>query len=693
MRIATDTGGTFTDLVVEDADGLRLFKAPSTPEDPVDGLLDAVDRAALGLGLDREGLLAGCTTFIHSTTRAINAVLTGTTARTAFLTTAGHPDILVIREGGRSQPFDFTLPYPEPYVPKALTFEVPERIDATGTIVRPLDEAAVVAICVELRRRAVEAVGVCLLWSVANPVHERRVGALLAEHLPGLPVTLSHALSPALREYRRASAACIDASLKPVMSGYLAGLEGRLRDAGFAGRLLVVTSQGGVMDAAEIAAAPIHSLGSGPSMAPVAGRLYAERDARCRTAIVADTGGTSYDVSLVRDGRIPWTRETWLGRPYRGHMTGFPAVDVRSIGAGGGSIAWVDAGGLLRLGPHSAGARPGPACYGRGGLHATVTDACLVLGWLDPDFFLGGAMRLDRDAAATALARDVAEPLGMGLEPAAAAVMALATEAMVGAIEEITVAQGIDPADAVLVGGGGAAGLNAVAVGRRLGCRAVLIPETGAALSAAGALMSDLHAEYAELLVTASGDFAADRVAALLDRLEARCRAFAAGPGQDALESRIELLVEARYPHQIWELEVPLRPRAPGTAPDPAAITADFHDVHGRIFAVADRASGIEMVSWRARVRCRLRTAGTARLVPCAECAAPLVGRRRAWLAGLGWLEVPIHRFEATAAGLEIPGPAIVESSFTTVVVDPGAVATRTAGGGLLIHHEGSADR
>jgi N-methylhydantoinase A len=314
MRMACDTGGTFTDLVVEDGDEVRLYKASTTPQDPIAGVLNAIGLAAADRGLDRADFLARATMFIHGTTRAINAILTGNAARTAFLTTEGHPDVLVIREGGRIEPFNFTVPYPEPYVPRALTFEIPERVDAAGKLLKPLDEKRAVEIIGELKARGVQAVGVCLLWSIVNPANERRLGELLREHLPGVPFTLSHELNPTLREYRRASATCIDASLKPLMHDYLHGLARRMREAGFDGRVLMVTSQGGVMDAEAMAEEPIHAINSGPSMAPVAGRYYADRDAASAVAVIADTGGTSYDVSLVRQGRIPWTRETWLGQ-------------------------------------------------------------------------------------------------------------------------------------------------------------------------------------------------------------------------------------------------------------------------------------------------------------------------------------------------------------------------------------------
>ena len=328
--------------------------------------------------------------FIHGTTHAINAIVTKKTAKTALLVTSGHPDILVLREGGRREPFNHAVPYPDPYIPRALTFEVPERVLASGEIRRPLDEAAVEAIADQLLQRGVEAVAVCLLWSVLHPAHERRVGEILATRLPGVPVTLSHQLNPALREYRRAISAALDASLKPLMNRYLAGLTQSMREAGFGGRILVLTSQGGMVDIEEVQRAPILAINSGPSMAPIAGARLAVADTPNKDAIIFDTGGTTFDVSLVRQGRVPFTHETWLGRPLQSDLTGFPSVDVRSIGAGGGSIAWVEEGRVLRVGPQSAGAVPGPACYAAGGQYATVTDAALVLGYIDPSFFLGG---------------------------------------------------------------------------------------------------------------------------------------------------------------------------------------------------------------------------------------------------------------------------------------------------------------
>ena len=684
MRLACDVGGTFTDLVLEDEGGrIRLYKSPTTPADPIVGLLTAIDLAAADLKRTRRDLLARIAVFVHGTTRAINAVLTGATAQTAFLTTEGHRDILLLREGGRLDPYDNTQPFPRPYVPRALSFEVPERIGADGRVVTPIDEVAVTRIAQALAAQRIEAVGVCLLWSIANPAHELKIEEILRRELPDLPITLSHRLNPTIREYRRASSTCIDASLKPLMGTYLRGLAERLRAEGFAGRLLTVTSQGGMMDAADMAAAPIHALNSGPSMAPVAGRHLARREAQAEMAIVADTGGTSFDVSLVRRDRIPWTRETWLGPHFRGHMTGFPSVDVKSIGAGGGSIAHVDAGGLLQVGPESAGADPGPVCYGRGGQVPTVTDCALVLGYLDPTFFLGGAIRLDAAAARAALERAVGRPLGMAAEEAAASVMAVATENMVAAIEEITVNQGIDPRGAVLVGGGGAAGFNAVAIARRLGCAQLLVPAVGATLSAVGALISDLSTDRARVLFMRSDALDIAAVNDVLAELAREAGAFTRGPGAAAIESKIEYVVEARYPQQTWEIEVPLRHQRFDNAEQARKLAEDFHALHRELYAVDDPTSPIELVTWRVRVHCRLQmTNGLTLATPAAK---PAPAQRAIYLRGRGRVSATLRRLDDLSVDEQIAGPAIIESDYTTVVLDDGSSARRLESGSLLI--------
>ena len=546
-------------------------------------------------------------------------------------------------------------------------------------MVAPLDEAAALELLAQLSEREVEAVAVALLWSTVNPAHEVRLGEMIEASLPGIPFTLSHLLNPTIREYRRASSAAIDASLKPLMSRFFGRLEARLREEGFGGRLLVMTSAGGVLDAAAVREAPIHSIGSGPAAAPVAGRHFAAADADSAQAIVTDAGGTTYDVSLIRDGQIPWTREAKVGSGEFGNLTGFPAVDARSIGAGGGSIASVDEEGLLRVGPQSASAKPGPACFGAGGTRPTVTDACLVLGWLDPEAFLGGKMALRADLARAAIAAGVGDPLGLEPEDAAAAILQLACEHMVGAIEEITLVQGVDPAASILVAGGGGGGLYSSAIARRLGCGLVVIPEVSPALSAAGTIFSDLQSDFSETFPTDTGAFDFDGVAAVLERLRARCEEFAPDPAGRT----IDLSVEARYPQQVWEIEVPLPVERIATAADVEALRREFHRVHESIFAISDPGSEVELVQWRARARVQLATERQLpRLRPGAAAAA---AERPVRFPDFGPTVATIHAATAMDPGATVAGPAIVESAFATVVVEPGGEVTMTPSGSLLL--------
>jgi N-methylhydantoinase A len=683
-RIAVDTGGTFTDVVVADDAGGALWagKAPTTHRRVFDGISEALAYAAESCPLTVPALLADASVFIYGTTRATNAIITGEVARTAFLTTEGHPDTLVLREGGKLNPFDFRRAYPAPYIPRRLTFEIRERIDSEGGVVIALDEAEVLSVLADVRARHVEAIAVCLLWSIVNPVHEERVGELIEQELPGVPYTLSHRLNPIIREYRRASSAAIDASLKPLMQTHLDQMAVDLGAAGFAGRLLVGTSFGGSLGVGDVAARPIYSVNSAPAMAPVAGTVYAPEE---RSVIVCDMGGTSFDVSLVREGYLKFTRETWLGGSYTGHMTGLSAVDIKNIGAGGGSIAWIDGGGLLRVGPQSAGAVPGPACYGAGGCAATVTDAAVVLGYIDPDFFLGGRMRLSLDAAVDALAQAVARPLGLELEEAAQAVLTIASEHMVSAIRDITINEGFDPRGSLIVAGGGAAGMTIARIAGELGCARVLVPRAAGTLSACGGLFSDIVAEFSvsQRADTARFDYGA--VNAGLERLASQIDELFASLGTPADQQEREFFVEARYPYQVWELEVPLRAGRFDSPADVEAMIADFHRAHERVFAVSEPGQQIECIYWKGRATARLSKPALPALDGRADRPPVPVGVLPAWFGGLGAVDVPRFHHDAFVPGHEVPGPAIIHEPTTTVVVHPGWEATITPTGDYLL--------
>jgi N-methylhydantoinase A len=681
-RIAVDTGGTFSDVVLVDEGGsLSLSKAPTTPERIFEGISEALAYAAADRSLSLEALLGQTDVFIYGTTAATNAIITGRTARTAFLTTEGFPDTLVLREGGKLHPFDFRAPYPKPYVPRRLTYEMRERIGSEGEILVPLDREGARNTLAAIRAAGVDAISVAFLWSIVNPTHEEAVGELIEEELPGVPYTLSHRLNPIIREYRRASSAAIDASLKPLMQQHLRAMDGDLRAAGFAGELLVVTSFGGVLGIEDVAARPIYSVGSGPAMAPVAGKVYAGAE---RNAIVCDMGGTSFDVTVIRDGYIKFTRETWLGGAFTGHMTGLSSVDVKSIGAGGGSVAWIDSGGLLRVGPESAGAVPGPVCYARGGTEPTVTDAAVVLGYLDPDYFLGGRITLDPGPAREAISEKVAEPLGLDVERAAYAILAVANEHMVTAIRDITINEGLDPRESIVVAGGGAGALTIGRIAEELGCDRVLVPRTAGALSACGGLFSDVVTEFSISRRVDTSRFDRTAVNAGLAEIEEQMDEFFDRLQIARAARRKEFFVEARYPYQVWELEVPLAGSRIEDEADVAALVDAFHDVHERVFAVKEPGQYVECLYWKGRATAALEKPRLPR--PDPNGAEPQPHGLRPASFGLGSIEeVPVYLGSSLAPGHALVGPAIVEEPTTTVVAYPGWSLTVTETGDYLL--------
>ena len=686
-RISVDTGGTFTDMVLLDEDDrFHVGKALTTSDRISEGMFAALDVIAEALGKTAKTLLAETDILIYGTTRATNAIVTKKTARTAFLTTSGFRDVLVFKEGGKHGPHDYSYDYPQPYIPRRHTFEIDERTGSGGDIVRPLDEAQARTVVETLKARGFEAVAVSLLWSIANNEHEAKLGELIEEIMPGVPYTLSHRLAPILREYRRASATAIDASLKPLMQAHLRRMQSDLRDAGFAGDLLVSTSVGGFQEIETLVERPINTLKSGPAMAPVAARAYAAVEHMGGDVIVCDAGGTTFDVGLVRDGQLVYSRDSWLGPLWTGDIIGASTVDVRSIGAGGGSIAWVDPGGLLRVGPQSAGSVPGPACYGGGGREPTVTDAALVLGYIDPDYFNGGRLTLDR-AAAEAVIGTLAATLGKDVDETAHAILVIANELMIKAIGEITVNDGVNPRESVVVAGGGAAGFNIMPIARELGCETVILPRTASALSACGMQYSSIVFEATRSRFTDSAGFDRTGVNAALDEIDAELLAFRDSLGiAAASEVTIEYFVEARYRAQVWELDTALsKPHLDDDA-DVAELIEAFHQTHDRVYAVRDDESPVECVNWKGRISIRPFEPPPSPDPSDATHAPDAATTRDCYFGDGVRVPTPIYRGADLTAGAAVSGPAIIEEPTTTIVVYPGMSARLSVAGDYILN-------
>ena len=686
FKISVDTGGTFTDVVVSDDNGKQnLGKALTTPDRIFDGMRNALSVAAAERNMTLDDLLTAGNLLIYGTTRATNAIVTGKVAKTAFVTTKGFPDTLVIKEGGKFNPHDFSADFPKPYVARRNTFEVDERTNSQGIQISPFNYQQAEAICKEIKNRDFEAVAVCFLWSISNPENEKKMATLLSSHIPEIPYTLSHELIPVVREYRRASAAAIDASLKPLMQSHLRDLEIDLRDSGYLGDILVSTTAGGCSNISSLVDKPIYTINSGPAMAPIAGLHFSSLEGHGDNVIVCDTGGTTFDVGLVRDGQLAFSRDTWLGEAYSGHLLGISSVDVRSVGAGGGSIAWIDDGGLMRIGPNSAGANPGPACYGQGGVDATVSDAAAVLGYLNPDFFLGGKMNLDISAAESSI-KPIADSIGVSSQLAAWRILTLTGDLMMKAISDITINEGFDPRESSIVAGGGAAGINIMNIARELGCQRVIIPKVASALSASGMQFANIVAEETFSLVTTSDSFDYVGVNSTLSKLENKLEKFKSSMSLYAdVPYEIIFTAEARYLGQVWELDTPLPNERIENEKDLSRFVESFHRVHQRVFEVRDEGSPVEIMSWKARLSLSLATKKDEVLENSKTIKVNSNYKRNCWFGGSESLSTPIFKGSDLMPGSTIEGPAIIEEPTTTIVVYPKMTTTISKAGNYII--------
>ena len=661
-RIGVDVGGTFTDVLAADAAGrVHFAKTASTPRDQSLGVMRALADLAGALGTELGALLSRTERIVHGMTVATNALLERKGARVGLLTTWGHRDVLEMREGLKPERYDLRLPRPEALVPRHLRLGVRERVRADGRVETPLDEASLARAIATLARAKVESVAVCYLHAYRDDGHERRTREALHEALPRAFVSLSSEVLPRIKEYQRVSTTVVNACVGPLIRGYLEGLEARLAEAGYRGPLLVMLSHGGVApveEAVRIAAATVLS-------GPAGGVAGARRVAAMLGApdlIPFDMGGTSTDISLISGGEASLSAE----RPIANERIALPSLDIVTLGAGGGSIGRVEEGGLLKVGPQSAGAAPGPACYGQGGRAATVTDASVVLGYLDPDNFLGGAARLDRGAAERALAR-LGERLGIDALRAAEGMHRVVNTQMAEGIRLASVRRGVDPRRFGLLGFGGAAGLHVTELARMLGLRRVVLPRVAPVLSAWGMLASELRAEAVHSHMGETDRLDAAALRGLFREMQRAGRERMRGWFDGEIVSRFS--AEMRYGEQIFEIDVPF-PEGDLDAPDLLArLKRAFERRHEQLYTYSLGEQDPVLVN------ARVATVGLMPAPPAEPSAAgrspaPPRAERRIHLGG--WRPAPVHAFAGLAAQQRIEGPAIVESDTTTVLLRPG---------------------
>jgi N-methylhydantoinase A len=673
VRAAIDIGGTFTDIqMLDEARGrLHELKVPTTPADPSLGLIDGLARAARSIGcpLDAVRLV------MHGTTIATNAVLERRFGNCALITTAGFEDVLEIGRHMRRDVYGLYAEERALLLPRMRRFGVSERIAFDGRVHTPLDEDAARSLAARIVGLGVETVAVCLLHSYANPSHERRLRELLLAAHGGLDVSLSSDVSPEIREYERLSTTVLNALLMPVVRSYLSALEQRLRDGAAAARVLLVQSNGGVCGIRNASEQPVRLILSGPA----GGACAVERTSarlRMRDLVGIDMGGTSFDVVVVHGGRCAMVTEGSIdGLPVR-----LPMIEVRTIGTGGGSIAWIDDTGRLRVGPRSAGAQPGPASYGQGGDQATVTDANLVLGRIDPQRFAAGTIRLDAQRARAAIARNIAEPLGLGLDEAAAGIVAISNANMAAAIRASLYERGLDPADFALVSFGGAGGLHAAELAQEVGIATVVYPRAAATFSALGILSSNIVHSFVRTRVLDLADSSAAHLAADAAALHREADAMLEDDGVPADERRFAFALDMRYRGQGYELTVPLD----AEAIDEAVLTQAcerFHAMHERRFAHADRDGIVEAVALR------LTATGLVREPLLGDHAPPEESTTCGDASVFGdgaWRRMPVYERSELGTRVPVAGPLVIAESYSTIFLPEGWHIAAVATGDLV---------
>ncbi len=695
-RLGVDVGGTFTDAILlnESTGEVRTGKVPSTPSDPSDGFLQVVHRmlAQDMVAPDRVQYL------VHGTTVATNAIIEGNLSRTAFIATEGFRDLLEIQTGIRPVLYDLQFEKLRPLVPRYLCFGVPERMDFRGDVLIPLDEDAVRRVAEQLRNEGVESVAVCLLHSYVNPDHEERIGDILRQMLPSVLVSLSSEVAPEFREYFRASTTVINAAVRPVVSRYLENIQDRVRGSRVSGELLVMQSGGGVLTFEAAIERPVFMVESGPAAGVIAASYLGNSLGR-ENVISFDMGGTTAKAGLIENGTPRVTKDyevggtagaTEHGSRGSGYPIRTPVIDLVEIGAGGGSIAWTDSGGILRVGPHSAGADPGPVCYGQGGAEPTITDANLVLGRLSADYFLGGDMELDAEGARRAIREKCADRLGMGVMEVALGIVEIANSAMVGALRQVSVQRGHDPRDFLLVAFGGAGPVHANRLAAELEIPTVLVPPSPGTTSAMGLLVTDIKHDYSVALIQRAGRLDYEVAGEGFRRMKIEGEAALAREGVGPDEMVFLYQADMRYVGQSYELTIPLPDG--GLAPEKLTGVIDrFHLEHERAYGFKADDEPVEFVALRLSAIGRISRPRAREISSCSRgLAAALKPSRAVYFAESGGLvECRVYDRYQLQPDFEVRGPAIVEEVDSTTVIHPGYGAVVDRFGNLFLRRRG----
>ncbi len=665
--IGVDVGGTFTDLVCAGEAGDALTaKVPTTPEDQGIGVLNGIAKLAESMNASVEELLGRTEMIVHGSTVATNTMIEWSGAHTYLLTTRGFRDIIDIRRNYKEAAFDIRLKAPYPIVPRRRRIPITERVTEIGDVLTPLAEDEVRAAAQRLADEGAESVAICFLFSFLAPQHELRAREIIHEVLPSIHVSLSHEVLPKIREFERLSTTLVDAYVTPKLRGYLTKLETALTEHGFAGEFLIMRSNGGVVEAARAAGSGAQLVASGPAGGVVAASSIGA-EAGDRDLLTLDMGGTTADVSLIRDGTPSVSTDSWFSR----YRVAVPLVDVTSVGAGGGSIAWIDDGNALRIGPASAGSFPGPACYGRGGTAATVTDANLILGYIGADSFLGGTMALDMEGARRAVQTSVADPLGIDIDEAAAAIVRIVNQNMANALRIISIEKGYDVRDFSLMAFGGGGPLHAAALVQELRVKRILVPrEQASVLCALGDVLADIRESRSRGYYARSEsiDLAAlgQAIDAMIDEADSLM-----GEQARSLERVVECALEMRYKGQTHEVAVPIGSRLEPTPERWAEVLSDFHKRHEQRFSYSRPGAETEIVGLQVD-RFALRPKPEMNRLERNPEARVTTERPVHFPSAGGYVPTPIYSGAELGLGFTAEGPLIIEEANTSVVVMPG---------------------